>query len=73
MSRRKHRTGRPIDPEQRWLAPRQAALVMGCSEYLVYKLADNGKIPGSRKLGAGFLSPENGSKDTLNVNVWRTF
>ena len=57
MPHRKHRTGRPIDPEQRWLAPRQAALVMGCSEYLVYKLADNGKIPGSRKLGGRIFIP----------------
>lgn len=44
----------PINPEQRYLSPRQCARVLGVSEYLVYRGVANGDIP-CRRLGERIL------------------
>lgn len=49
--------GKAIDPEQRFYSPRQAARVLGVSEYLVYHGVDDNTIP-HRKLGARILIPK---------------
>lgn len=51
------RTGRPIDPDARYLSPRQAARLLGISEFLVYRLISGGEIPGIRRLGDRILIP----------------
>jgi excisionase family DNA binding protein len=51
------RKGKPIDPEQKYLSPRQAARSMGISEYLIYRTYHEGKIPGARELGDRILIP----------------
>ncbi|PSR25944.1 MAG: hypothetical protein C7B46_20450 [Sulfobacillus benefaciens] len=48
---------KPINPEQRYCAPRQAAKVLGISEYLIYKSYHAGEIPGARELGGRVLIP----------------
>ena len=49
--------GKAINPEQKFYSPRQAARVLGVSEYLVYRGVDNHTIP-HRKLGARILIPK---------------
>ena len=51
------RKGKPINPEQKFLSPRQAALVMGCSEYLIFKSYHQNKIPGAKELGGRIFIP----------------
>ncbi len=51
------RKGRPIDPEARYLSPRQSARWLGVSEFLIYKMAADGQIPGARRLGDRILIP----------------
>jgi site-specific DNA-cytosine methylase len=51
--------GKPIDPEQRYLSPRQAARLMGCSEYLIFKSYHSKLIPGARELGGRIFIPRN--------------
>ena len=51
------RKGKPINPEQKYVSLRQAARAMGVSEYLVYRLYHNDKIPGARTLGDRILIP----------------
>lgn len=51
------RKGRPIDPEQKWLSVRQAAVVRGCGEQLMYRMYHLGQIPGSEKFGGRLLIP----------------
>lgn len=48
---------KPINAEQKYCSPRQAARVMGISEYLIYKAYHTGKIPGARALGDRVLIP----------------
>ncbi len=48
---------KPINPEQRYCSPRQAAKVLGISEYLIYKSYHAGEIPGARELGGRVLIP----------------
>lgn len=59
------RKGRPIDPEQKWLSVRQAALVLGVGEQLLYRMYHLGQIPGAKHLGERILIPrswaENGN------------
>jgi hypothetical protein len=50
------RKGKPIDPEQRYVSPRQAARIMGVSEYLIYHEVESGAIQ-HRKIGARILIP----------------
>ncbi len=50
------RPTRRIDPDQRYLSPRQAAQVLGVSEYLLYREVSEGNIP-HRKLGTRILIP----------------
>ncbi len=50
------RKTKPIDPAQKYCSPRQAAKVLGCSEYLVYRECQTGKIP-HRNLGKRILIP----------------
>ncbi|MHB1611587.1 MAG: helix-turn-helix domain-containing protein [Sulfobacillus sp.] len=50
------RRGRPIDPDQRYLSPRQTARVLGVSEALVYTEIHSGQIP-HRTLGGRILIP----------------
>ncbi len=51
------RKGKPINPEQRYVSPRQAARVLGISEYLIFRLFHDGEIPGARQLGGRILIP----------------
>ena len=51
------RKRKPINPEQKYCSPRQAAPVMGISEYLLYRMFHEGKIPGSREVGGRILIP----------------
>lgn len=63
---------KPINPEQKFCSPRQAAYVMGVSEYLVYRLANQGKIPGARKEGGRTLIPVSwvyGSQTTTQADL----
>ena len=48
------KSGKAIDPEQKFYSPRQAARVMGVSEYLIYHGVAEGDIP-HRKLGGRIL------------------
>jgi excisionase family DNA binding protein len=48
--------GKAIDPEQKYYSPRQAARVLGVSEYLVYQGVKDGTVP-HRKLGERILVP----------------
>ena len=48
------RGGKAIDPEQRFYSPRQAARVLGVSEYLIYQGVKAGSVP-HRKLGGRIL------------------
>ncbi len=50
------RKPRPIDPEQKYLSPRQCARVLGISEFLVYHEVNSGNIP-HRKIGKRILIP----------------
>ena len=50
------RKPRPIDPEQKYLSPRQTARVLGVSEFLIYHEVNSGNIP-HRKLGQRILIP----------------
>lgn len=50
-----HKT-KPIDPEQKYCSPRQAARILGTSEYLIYREAKNDTIP-HRKIGERILIP----------------
>lgn len=47
---------KPITPEQKYCSPRQAAVALGCSEYLVYRECLTGGIP-HRKVGQRILIP----------------
>jgi excisionase family DNA binding protein len=47
---------KPIDPDARYLSPRQAAKVLGVSEYSVFKGVADGRIP-HRRLGKRILVP----------------
>lgn len=47
---------KPIDPDARYLSPRQVAKVLGVSEYSVFKGVAEGRIP-HRKLGKRILVP----------------
>ncbi len=51
------RKGKPIDPDQLFLSPRQAAKLLGCSEYLIFKSFHEKKIPGSKELGGRIFIP----------------
>ncbi len=51
------RKRKPINPEQKYCSPRQAAPVMGISEYLLYWMFHEGQIPGARMLGDRILIP----------------
>ncbi len=48
---------KPINAEQKYCSPRQAARVLGISEYLIYKIYHNGEINGVRELGGRVLIP----------------
>ncbi len=50
------RHGKPIDPEARFLSPRQAARVLGVSEFLIYNGVAAGEVP-CRRLGQRILIP----------------
>ncbi|NMP21797.1 helix-turn-helix domain-containing protein [Sulfobacillus harzensis] len=50
------RKGQPIDPEAKFLSPRQAARILGVSECLVYRLAGTDDMP-ARRLGGRILIP----------------
>lgn len=50
------RQGKPIDPEARFLSPRQAARVLGVSEFLIYNGVVSGEVP-CRRLGQRILIP----------------
>ncbi len=45
-----------INAEQKYCSPRQAAKILGVSEYLVYAAANEDRIP-HRKLGKRILIP----------------
>ena len=45
-----------INPEQKYCSPRQAARVLGVSEYLIYAEANGNRIP-HRKIGKRILIP----------------
>jgi len=45
-----------IDPSQKYCSPRQAAQILGTSEYLIYRECINGNIP-HRRLGKRILIP----------------
>ena len=47
---------KPIQPDQQYVSPRQAARALGVSEYLVYQGVSNGSIP-HRTLGQRILIP----------------
>ncbi len=47
---------RPIEPSQKFCSPRQASVVLGVSEYLVYREVLAGAIP-HRRLGQRILIP----------------
>ncbi len=47
---------RPINAEQKWCSPRQAAQVLGVSESLVYEAANENRIP-HRKIGTRIIIP----------------
>jgi excisionase family DNA binding protein len=53
----------PINPEQRYLSPRQVGRVMGVSEYLIYKGVNAGEIP-CRRLGERILIPREWAEGT---------
>jgi predicted DNA-binding transcriptional regulator AlpA len=48
---------KPINPAQKYCSPRQAAWVMGISEYLLYRMYHVGQIPGAREIGGRILIP----------------
>ena len=48
------RKTKPIDADQKYCSPRQAAKVLGCSEYLVYRECVEGNIP-CRRVGKRIL------------------
>ncbi len=50
------RKGKPLDPDQQYVSPRQAARIMGVSEYLIYHEVETGSIQ-HRKLGTRILIP----------------
>lgn len=50
------RVKRPIDPEARYLSPRQAARLLGVAESIVYQGVRRDEIP-HRKLGKRILIP----------------
>ena len=47
---------KPINEGQKFCSPRQAAGVLGCSEYLVFRECEAGNIP-HRRLGRRILIP----------------
>ena len=51
-----------IDPDARYLSPRQTAKVLGVSEYLIFKGCHDGTIP-HRRLGQRILVPIEWVKD----------
>ncbi|MCL4495897.1 MAG: helix-turn-helix domain-containing protein [Firmicutes bacterium] len=48
--------GKPINPEQKYVSPRQAARLLGVSEFLIYREVAAGHIP-HRKIGSRILIP----------------
>ncbi len=50
------RKPKPINPEQKYVSPRQLARVLGVSEFLIYREVNAGSIP-HRKLGQRILIP----------------
>lgn len=47
---------KPIDPAQKYVSPRQAARLLGVSEFLIYHEVAAGNIP-HRKIGTRILIP----------------
>ena len=50
------RQTKPIDPEQKYCSPRQAARILGTSEFLIYREVQTNAIP-HRKIGERILIP----------------
>lgn len=51
------RKGRPINPEQKWLSVRQAAVIRGVGEQLMYRYFHSGRIPGAEEMDGRILIP----------------
>jgi excisionase family DNA binding protein len=47
---------KPLDPAQLWCSPRQAAQILGVSEYLLYREIADGRVP-HRRVGGRILVP----------------
>ncbi len=62
------RKPKPIDPEQKYLSPRQAARVLGISEFLIYREVAAGTVP-HRKIGQRILIPLNWVSGELENKV----
>lgn len=62
------RKGKPIDPEAHFLSPRQAARVLGVSEFLIYNGVTTGDVP-CRRLGQRILIPRDWVDDRGTAEI----